>query len=223
MITVALVRTGDAYPVAYVEKLARGIRAHLKADHEILLLTDRPDEVPDDVSFWDISGYKLEGWWAKMLLFHRAIPARGERILYFDLDTIITGDLGPLAAYDGRFGICANFSKRGGIPTWPCNYGSCVMSFPTGSLHKTIWEPFRAAQDEHIADVGKFGDQWVIEMLDPDADLLQDHLPPDFFAHFKRDLKRQPPRPDTSVLIFGGTPKPHEARESWCADLWAAA
>lgn len=223
MITVAMVRTGDKYPAAYMAKLAAGVRKHLAADHEILCLADRPDDVPAGIGVWDVSGYGLTGWWAKMLLFHHAIPARGDRILYFDLDTLIVGDLAPLAAYDGPFGICANFTRRAGIVTWPCNYGSCVMSFPTGSLHKDVWLRFRARQDEMMAEAGAYGDQWSIEMLRPGADMLQALMPAQYFAHFKRDLNRQPPAPETSVVVFGGTPKPHEVTAPWYAERWAAA
>lgn len=224
MITVACVRTGTKFSPAYVEKLAAGVRRHLKAEHEILCLTDRPGEVPAGVRAWDISALDLSGWWGKMALFSAHLPARGSRILYFDLDMIVVGDLAPLAAYDGPFGICANFTKRAGHPSWPCRYGSCVMSFPKGALDARIWRPFRARQADWIEEAGKFGDQFTIQELHPDADLLQDVMPPRFFAHFKRDLgRRDPPAAETSVLVFGGPPRPHEVHLPWCRKLWEAA
>lgn len=224
MITVACVRTGTKFSPAYLEKLAAGVRRHLAGEVDLLCLTDRPDEVPAGMRAWDISALGLSAWWGKMALFSREMPARFERILYFDLDMIVTGDLAPLAAYAGAFGICANFTRRAGFSYWPCRYGSCVMSFPRGALDDRIWRPFLARREALIEEAGKYGDQFTIQELYPDADLLQDVMPPRYFAHFKRDLdSRRRPGPETSVLVFGGPPRPHEVDVRWCKDLWEQA
>src|SRR3546814_12241945 len=54
-------------------------------------------------------------------------------LVYLDLDTVVAGDLAPLAGWDaGPFGLCANFTRLAGHSAWPCRYGSCVMSLAEG-------------------------------------------------------------------------------------------
>src|SRR3546814_6635115 len=70
--------------------------------------------------------------WGKMALFSTALRGAG-RWVYLDLDTVVAGDLAPLAGWDaGPFGLCANFTRLAGHSAWPCRYGSCVMSLAEG-------------------------------------------------------------------------------------------
>lgn len=222
MITVVCVRTGTKFSPDYVARLRAGVDRYLAEPHEFLCITDRPDEVGPGVRAWDVRAFGLEGWWAKMLLFSPYLPAWG-RVLYLDLDMVVTGNLAPLASYRGRFGICANFTKRAGHPTWPCLYGSCVMAFQAHTL-EPVWRGFDLGRPRWIAEAGKYGDQWVVERLCPNADLLQDILPSGFFSHFKIDLKRgaNRPPPAAALVVFSGPAKPHTAAAPWIKEAWAA-
>ena len=218
MITFVAVKTGTKYSEEYLFKLAAGIMKHCPVPFELLCITDRPSDVPAVWQIYDCSADGLDTWWAKMLIFAPELPARG-RVIFLDLDTIILGDLGPLCALKPIFGICENWQKIYGHPTWPCKYGSCVMSFEAGSLVKEIWEPFNLDREDYIRNAGKFGDQFTIGELYPDATLLNRELP-GFFVHLKKDLYFKPPKKDARVLIFGGKPKPHECDQKWVRELW---
>lgn len=215
MLTVFAVRTGQVYGADYVLKLKAMVGRHLDAPHRFVCLTDRPRDLKG-VETRDISGHGLRGWWGKMALFDPALrgPGRG---LYLDLDTVVCGDLGPLADFDGDFGICANFARAHGALNWPCRYGSCVMAFGDG-WGAELWRAFGADRARIIAAAGRYGDQKAIEMLMPDADLLQDFLPEGFMLS-KWDLPEAKPRA-AAIVVFGGRQKPHNCTLAWVREHW---
>lgn len=211
---VACVRNGSKYGTEYVYRLKAMVERHLKVPHWFVCLTDRPDEL-DGVVTIPIGRHELPGWFAKMALFEPTWRA-GKRVLYFDLDTVICGDLGPLYGLDVEFGICANFTKRKGFKTLS-NYGSCVMSIGPDRLGN-VWEEFIDDAPRWIDAAGPHGDQWIIETLSPGATLLQDAMPENYFLGY-RDLTPVKP-PGCSLVIFAGRCKPHNCNEQWIADEW---
>jgi hypothetical protein len=214
-LTVACVRTGTRYGAEYVYRLRDGVARHLKRPHRFVCLTDRPEDLPN-VETIDVSGDGLAGWWAKMILFQLA-GGCADRILYFDLDTVICGPLDPLADLDVEFGICGNFARAAGNLSWPCRYGSCVMTIRAG-YGGAVWREFDANRDYYMGQAGNYGDQKAIEMLIPVATILQDVMPPRFFLGYRDVTERKPEH--CSLVIFAGRSKPHNCDTQWIKAEW---
>lgn len=215
MTTIACVRVGPAYPVHYVERLRNMARRYAGREVRVICLTDRPQETPEGVEAVDVAACRLPAWWSKMLLLDPAIRGDG-RCIYFDLDTVICGDLSPLLDLEIDFGICANFARLAGAVHWPCRYGSCVMSFGHGWGFEQF-SKFWPIRNEIMAECGRYGDQMAYEQIVPDAPILQDLLPDGFFLN-KRDFANGPE--GASVLIFGGAHRPHNSPHQWVRSLW---
>ena len=211
---VACVRTGTKYGPEYVYRLKAMAQRHLKTPHRFICITDAPEDFPD-IQCIDLVGLALPGWFAKMFLFEPEWRA-GERVLYFDLDTVICGDLGPLAGLGVEFGICENFTRLAGLRN-VCAYGSCVMTIGPDAL-PDVWEQFWDEPQQWINAAGPHGDQWIIEKLAPAATLLQDATHPGYFLGY-RELTDQKP-PGCSLVIFAGRSKPHNCNEQWIASEW---
>lgn len=211
MITIACVRTGDRYGIEYVAKLRDMVARHLPIEHRFICLTDQPDKL-DGVEMIPVMG--LPGWWAKMALFSQSVRGEG-KCLYFDLDTVIIGDLTPLAEIDAQFATCANFT-RAVKADYPCRYGSCIMVLADG-FGSDIWAAFMAESDRFIKGC-KYGDQQAIEQLYPDAVLLQDVLPEGYLVG-RRDFTDQKPE-KAAVMIFAGPHKPHNTPHKWLREAW---
>lgn len=209
-LTVACVLTGDKYSVDYVSRLRSMVERHLPIKHDFVCVTDRL-AAPGNTVFPHPC---LPGWWGKMHLFDRSLIAG--RIIYLDLDTVILNDLTPLAEWDGNFGICQNFTQIAGHPTWPCRYGSCVMSIGPGFGTEEIWVPFSADADAIMRRCDK-GDQQAIEELYSGATYLQDVLPADYFIGH-RDMTDS--RPSSAVAVFGGSKRPHNSPFEWVKQEW---
>lgn len=224
-LTIACVWTGSKYGPEYVTRLQTMVARHLAAPHVFLCLTDRGDAralLPADVRVIDVSALGLPGWWPKMALFDPEIRGPG-RCIYFDLDTVIVGDLLPLLNLPGYFGICKNFARLAGVPNWPCRFGSCVMSFAPDWDSSAIWQAFRLDQTQIMAECVR-GDQQAIERLLPEKIwLLQNHVPGGFFVNY-RDLPDYPKVPPVgaAVVVFGGRHTPANCQINWVRRAWLA-
>lgn len=214
MLTVVCVKVGEKYGWGYVTRLRNMVARHLPEAHRFVCLTDSPiDDV--DVEQIDVSTRLLPGWWAKMNLFDRRLMPSG-RLLFFDLDTVIVGDLTPLAKWPGTFGICENFTRLAGNLSWPCRYGSCVMSLAP-DFGEVVWRAFDRDPGGWMQRCPK-GDQQAIEAIYPDARFLQPDLPPGYFLGY-RDLTDK--KPDTaSVVIFAGRHDPSNTPHEWVRKEW---
>lgn len=224
MITVACVWVGDAFGIEYVQRLHDMIRRNLPEGFggRFVCLTDRPADLKGEagIDVLDISGLKLEGWWAKMALFHPSSFEINDRVWYFDLDTVITGPLEHLFKYSGAFGILEDVYRKGG-------YQSSVMSFIAGTkLSNSIWMEWMARGEPKPAG----GDQEVLEIFW--REWLPQHIkgkpwPPDFLQSaypgvlrsYKVDCVWTVPK-GTSVVFFHGLPRPADVVTGWVPEIW---
>lgn len=213
---VLCVKTGEKYNSDYVYRLRNMVWRHLPQPHRFICLTDRPNDLTE-VETIDISRFGLDGWWAKLLMLDPAMRGHS-KALYFDLDTVIVGDLTPLANLKTHFGVCENFTKLAGSQT-PCNYGSCTMVFEA-TWGYDAWRTFASNRRKLMAEAGAYGDQYVFEALVPEARLLQSEMPAGYFLGY-RDLKNHPVQPpECSVVVFAGKNKPANSEVGWVRESW---
>lgn len=200
MLTVACVNVGnyEGRGEEYVKILRDMVIRNLGRPFRFVCLTDTP-----------IAGIEchapkpgLEGWWAKLYLF----TLLKDDVLYFDLDTIITGPLEFLADCEERFAILRDFYRWNGQQ-------SAVMRWRGD--HSYVWDQWIAAGRPRM--IG--GDQTWIEKVLPDAKRLQD-LYPERFCSYKRDAIDWIPSSNTSVVCFHGRPRPHEVTDRWVPHFW---
>ena len=201
MLIIACVCVGERYGDEYVTRLRDGVARNLKDEHRFVALTDRQIEGVECVPVPPM----LEGWWAKLWLFAPGVFPDGSRVLYFDLDTVITGNLSAHAAYAGDFAILRDFYR-------PLGMGSAVMSWVAGACDD-IWDQWLCFGAPRFAG----GDQKWIEIARPNADRWQDMMPGKTVS-YKADCGDGPP-PSASVVCFHGLPRPHQVN-GWAHDLW---
>lgn len=207
----------------YVNKLYDMVLRNMPEDAKwrFQCFTDDPKGLDERIEPWALMG-DLGGWDNKIYLFKQGLFSGGERVIYFDLDTLITGPLDALLGYSGDFATLRDFYRADGL-------GPAVMLWQ-GGYGAEIWDEYRAAGMPHLAR----GDQEWLEnyfMAHADAkyphklrfttkqpDILQD-LYPGMFASYKADCNPYPP-PGTSVVCFHGLPRPHESQQRWVKDIW---
>ena len=185
-LNVICVATGDYLGRGedYVSHLLAGVSRNYKGAAKFHVLREGP-----------------ANWWAKMQMFEPGRFPKGERCVYFDLDTIITGDLTDLMDYDGPF--------AGLRDVWqPGQMGSGIMSWTAGEADH-VWQAW--------VDAGKptddpRGDQAFIGQHMPMAMRLQDIVPGQLVS-WKAQCRDGVPN-DARVVFYHGQPRPHET------DLW---
>lgn len=192
-LTVACVlRSGGDYSSEYVERLRDGVARHLPLPHRFVCLSDV--DVPCErialVTDWP-------GWWSKLELFRPGLLSG--RVLYLDLDTVIQGDLLPLAAHPHRFTMLSDLMA-------PARLASGVMAWDGDFRHLfERWSP-RLAPRYRVT--GRWGDQgWISEQLGISPSRFQS-LFPGMFASYKASPAAA--KAAASVICFHGSPRPHE-------------
>lgn len=153
----------------------------------------------------------LNGWWNKLWLFKSGLFEPGSRILFFDLDIVITGKLDDIATYDGKFAILSDYYH-------PTQVQSAVMAWEAGAVD-FIWDDYEAAGFPEVDG----GDQeWIAAALEQrrfKPDLLQRKFP-GAFASYKGDHCQSGPPKGVSVCVFHGHPRPHEVTDGWVPWVW---
>jgi len=225
MITVACVlKSGGDYDTAYVSRLQAGVAAHLSMPYRFVCLSDV------DVPCERIPlVYNWPSWWAKMELF----KLQGV-LLYFDLDTIITGNIEPLATRvaGSRHTLIAlrDFYRNNlssGILAWNGDLSSIFDHFYEDYAGGAR---FKQKPNKTYAFVGQQhfrGDQeWLTHHLKGAGNWLsitmaQDVMPGIY--SYKVHVQQTGKVPDDAKIIcFHGRPRPaelpanHELRKCWC-------
>lgn len=216
-ITFLCVNVGGVYDVAYVRKLRNMIHRWCDYPFRLRCLTDNDQHI-DGVECVNVASFGLTKWWPKMLLLNPMIRGGAQRSIYFDLDTVILGSLTPLIELKTRFGICANFTRAAGHKSWPCAYGSCVMTFDR-TFGAGAYGAFLSRKDYWMSAASQWGDQWVIEQLIPNATILQEKLPQGYMLGY-RNFPHHRPGAEVSIAIFAGRNKPHNSNLTWVKQEW---
>lgn len=211
MLSVACVlRSGGDYTPEHVLHLRDGVAKHLTIPHRFTCLTDTP--IPGVHCI--LLAHDWPGWWSKLELWRPGVfPGP---VLYFDLDTIITGSLDELAGAAHTFTVLRNFWVYPGHP----RIGSGMMAW--GCDLSAIYHKFMDAPDAYMAasqTKENWGDQGFIAWAAPfRADRWQVRFPEQVVSYKKHVLPNGDRVPEGArVVCYHGRPRP------WHTDHWSAA
>lgn len=200
---VCVLRSGGDFLPEHVQRLARQIPG-------LVCLSDATVEGVPCIPL----AYKWPGWWSKMELFR---PDLSGDILYFDLDTVIVGDLSELASL-GRTTLLSDFY-------YPERPASGLMYLAESDRAK-VWAAWIADPNEAMRKCMRHGDQQFIGEVLHDAQRFQDVLPGrvvSYKVHVAKGLNKRSIGngnvPDgASVVCFHGRPRPWHLKAEWVPD-----
>jgi len=203
-----VLRSGGIYDAAWVARLQAGVAANLTVPHKFICLADMA--VPCQRIYLH---HDWPTWWSKMELFRCEGPA-----LYFDLDTLIIGNIDDLArqAEAWEFTVLRDFHRTTSI-------GSGVMAWNV-DLWK-LYEEFAAKPGEYMNKHRHRGDQHFIE---EHADMKkmahwQDRLPGQIVS-YKADKCQEGPPENARVVALHGEPKfTTMPAGNWARQMWEMA
>jgi hypothetical protein len=195
VLTVACVYTpGGGFTDEYVYRLQAAVAKHLALSYEFVCYTDqrlhgvniRP-LAPD-----------LQGWFNKFSLW--LTPSQGD-ILYFDLDTIILGDITQFASV-GKTTLLNDLGRR--LTEWRLQSGMMYLTQDSRDMLRQRHEPaaFSAGGDG----------QWMHNVLGKNCARWQDRFPGQICS-YKYDVCHKwggSIPADIRVVCFHGKPRPHE-------------
>lgn len=197
-LTVACVWWGTLYGVEYVERLRNMVARHLTVPYDFVCITD--NEVPSGVIRYP-SPIRYKGWWQKVGLFSGDLFGRSQRVLYLDLDLVISGSLNKLVSAPEPFCMIENFGPNKGHAA----HNSSVMLWTPSDESQRIYDCFHPDVTKHL-----HGDQcWIWRVM---QDKIVD-FPRSWVVSYKYERSRMDNRrgEDTAIVVFHGNPKPHQA------------
>lgn len=217
MITVACVwvRGHVSFSPEYVVRLQAMVARYLRAPHDFVCLTDRPERLPATMGTMLVpTPVGVKGWWAKRHLFE---PGRFDgRVLYLDLDTLVVDDLLPVVNFNAPLALipddAPNFNGLEGKLVIK-RFNSSCMVFDAGVATDvyTSWTPKAASN--------WWGDQDWIAHLHRDAATM----PLPWFPRLSQRPGEQVWTEEARVVLCK-SPKNHvaAAKWGWFRELWHA-
>jgi hypothetical protein len=195
--TVVCLKSGKKYDATYVNRLHSMVSRHLSLPHRFLCLTEDPAGVSCETEMLDAN---LDGWWHKITLFRPEPYGIRGRMLFIDLDTVITGSLDEMATYPADFCILDDFLGNG--------YGSGVFLLEAGARPQ-VWEQF----NEHVPQ-RFYGDQdWISSQLAGEAT-----WPKEWCRSYRLHAREAIPE-GAKMICFHGQPKMDQC-SGWVAEYW---
>jgi len=230
VITVACVyKTGGDYDETYVERLAASVHRMLSLPHRFVCLTDVPkrhlNHYPIDQVIPLERGWP--SWWAKMELFGLPGP-----VLYFDLDTVLTGSIDELATWivqsKNSLLMLRGFYKSdkcSGILGWNGDLKWILDAFIEHYANQATWRKCPNATYMLVKRKQFRGDQEWLQSFLPNHPQLSVILAQDVMSgiySYKVHVRNNGSIPqDAKIICFHGRPRPHEIKNiPWMEKNW---
>lgn len=195
----------------YVLNLFNGVKRNLP-NHvmNFILFSNDLEDVHPEITVRKFEPISWTGCFPKLYAHSPESELEG-RVLVFDLDTVIVGDLTDFAEYDGGFTTRMEANKR--------TSGGDLLGFQAGETYQ-LWENYKAISKY----VEKFdGDEREIyDMLWRRKMLFWDDELPGQLVSYKRHVRRNNNKlPENACIVsMHGKPRPHEIRLDWLNKHW---
>lgn len=202
-----VLETGDGFSLEYVEKLKRGIERNTTAPYEFVCLTDKniPLEICESIKL----KHDLRRGWSKIEIF-RAGLFKTKHILFFALDTVITGNIDGFLAERNDFIALKPWhlqNKLSGL------FAPGMMLWKNGGTYSSIYDQLQKGQFgnemEYIAE--------CVKSHEGSFSYFQDNH--NGIYSYKRHCRSGLPQ-NANIVCFLNRPKPHDVEASWIKEHW---
>jgi|TARA_R110001592_G_scaffold352436_1_gene650269 hypothetical protein len=224
MINFCCVSYGTKYKPEYVQKLYNMVERHLTLPYKFICFTDQDQllkrQVKGDIEYRRFKDHTLHGYWNKLQLFNEEENLEGVNF-YTDLDVVIKQNINDMVTYgdDETIGVIRDFGQP---QQW---FNSSVLKF-NNKITGFIWQDF-------IKDKRKWlklqGDQNVITKLVKEhkkTKIFQDTWTQSYKwldrsqTRFHRSTWTFEEYPKAKIVVFHGSPNPHESTMDWVKNHW---
>ena len=208
-ICVVCVCVGPKFPAHYVHRLKKAVAKHLSFEHRFYCITDREHDFAFIGSGIHVIPPErpLPGWYSKINLFNPNNFPRGCRVLYFDLDVVITGSIDDLVMCEEPFIMIREFNAKttaahnSSVMSWLPQYPAEVYGMPEDWMERS------------------WGDQECIWTIMGNERIWD--WPEPWCRSYKYHGRQGPGVPnDCRVMVFHGDPKQDTINAPWIRENW---
>lgn len=226
-VTVSCVYWGSKFSLDYVYNLKASIERNTTVPHKFVCYTDR--SIPNVETKILKPGY--EGWWNKLQLFDPANKV-SNRMIYLDLDTVITGNLDWLLNDRSWFmGVEDVGAVNKHQPHLKNVLQTGIMSWDFDPV-SFIWSEFVLSFDR-VVDTYRGDGEYLSTIINPYQRTLLQYKYPDALKSYKYDVYPNKLKKETSIVGFHGRPSIEQAMtetiatpmaiyepQKWIKDYW---
>ena len=243
MKSVVCVKTGNKYDDEYVKILYDSVKRNTTVPFRFHCFSDDSGALQD----LSVSDYVLHfceyrrgqgGWWNKLRIFENAGRRYGDRVIYFDLDTMITGNIDWLMEYDEEpFAAIENLgvlnSKYEDTRKYKNVMQSGIMTFdPKSFVVQNIASHFEITRETSVNSYRGDGEYLNATIPTKNRVFLQ-HIFPNQITSYKYFCYDNGGPGNHSIVCFHGEPGPKEActidvhpygvtykKQDWVKEYW---
>ena len=210
---------GSPKAIEYVNRLKYGVGRNLSIPHRFVCFSDRTGiGFAPGIEVIPLSTEEMDFRWnlTKMVAYKPDNGLTG-RVLLFDLDVVVIGDLDEMAGYDGQFITCEGAYHKG-------RPGGSIIGFEAGWGKDELWMPLMANRKFYEAMTDGSERKYfnmVLKSKGHPIDFWQDKYPGQVLS-YKLHCEGTSIRPNGArVVRFHGKPRPHEAdKNNWVIREW---
>ncbi|MGV7234713.1 MAG: hypothetical protein ACQ9ET_00500 [Nitrosomonadaceae bacterium] len=214
MINIICLKYGTLYGAADVNRLYAAIKHNTNVPFVFHCFTDDIRGIHPDVHNHQLPhALPGVGWWHKLYFFSAEQPIKG-RLVFMDLDTLITGNIDDILSYDKNFMVLHDFfmirtpNNRDAYGLGKDAVQSSIMSWNSGE-HVHIWNEFIKRPKEIVNSFHPHGDQKWIQQQQEEREYFQDIFPNQIVS-FKIQCGGGLPS-DARIVCYHGKPSISES------------
>ncbi len=209
-------KTGGDFTIDYVQKLYRALMRNLSESFHFVVLTDSKEPIVEADKIVKLK-HNWESFWCKIELFRQGLFGPDDQVIYFDLDTVICGNIDRLVIDKLKFKMMESFKNpnkpASGVMMWKGDWSPMYEHFKTNperfkSVHKGDQEYIKyALKITKAHEAGR-----INELID--------------ILSFKRHCTDLGPPVGSPIVCFHGNPRPHIVFENprknkWMLNHWS--
>lgn len=195
---IVCLKWGNKFGPEYVNNLYAGIKRNTNIPFQLHCYTDDVTGVAKGIKCHNLPDIPLTGWWFKIWLFSDEIGIDpGNTIMFFDLDTLVTGNIDHILQFDPA-------DKMVALQNWyrPARLNSSLLMWTHG-CHTHIWDRFQKDPQTAINSTTDGDQEWTERhVVNP---LRFQQLFPNCIYSYKQSCSQGLPA-DASIVCYHGTP-----------------
>jgi len=197
MIDIVCLKWGTKFSPEYVNNLYSGIKRNTTIPFKLHCFTEDSTEIISDIIIHKLPDLGIDGWWNKIYLFNKDLPfTPNTPIMFFDLDTLVTGNIDHILSYDVKTLVGLENFYRGGFATGLLMWRHGVMNH--------AWEIFNKDMRGHINSTSDGDQEFTGRYLPANTEYFQTLFPEQIYS-YKQSCSEGLPA-DARIVCYHGTP-----------------
>lgn len=231
MIDIVCFKWGPKFGADYVNNLYHSIQRNTTVEHRFICYTDDPTDVECETRPFLVD---LPVWWYIIGLTNPAHD-HNNRLFYFDLDTVVTGNIDRILKMKTPFATISDFGWTAGLQTafimWDKQTRDKVWNYfttkykpedyPNLDCDYTRWGGTNQFLEECFGVVRINRNPIPAIPECPPVVRLQDVFPGECVSYKAQRLQNaQTLNPIVKLVFFHGKPQPHEVNNQFMQEHW---